>query len=138
MKNSIKKKNNLGFVKLEDYKIFDYEIPEIFLDFVIDKNKVTVKTQLKLNRLNKGTTNLTLDGKDICIKKIYLDKSLLEKKNYLQQTDILIINNINKESFTLTIEGIIRPKDNISLLGMYESNVIITTQCEAYGFRRIS
>ena len=36
------------YVKLEDYKLFDYEIPEIFLDFVIKKNAVYVTTKLKL------------------------------------------------------------------------------------------
>ncbi len=36
------------YVKLEDYKVFDYEIPEIFLDFVIKKNAVNVTTKLKL------------------------------------------------------------------------------------------
>ena len=36
------------YVKLKDYKVFDYEIPEIFLDFVIKKNAVYVETKLKL------------------------------------------------------------------------------------------
>ena len=36
------------YVKLEDYKVFDYEIPEIFLDFVIKKKAVYVTTKLKL------------------------------------------------------------------------------------------
>ena len=46
-----KQKNQKGisrYVKLEDYKVFDYEIPEIFLDFVINKNAVNVTTKLKL------------------------------------------------------------------------------------------
>merc|ERR1711991_979869 len=50
----------------------------------------------------------------------------------------LEIKNINKDNFLIKIEGIIKPKENTSLLGMYESNGIITTQCEAEGFRRIS
>jgi len=46
-----KPKNQKGisrYIKLEDYKVFDYEIPEIFLDFVIKKNAVNVTTKLKL------------------------------------------------------------------------------------------
>ena len=46
-----KPKNQKGisrYVKLEDYKVFDYEIPEIFLDFVIKKNAVNVTTILKM------------------------------------------------------------------------------------------
>ena len=37
MQKSINQKNISKYVKIEDYKVFDYEIPEIFLDFVIEK-----------------------------------------------------------------------------------------------------
>ena len=126
------------YIKLEDYKVFDYEIPEIFLDFVINKNEVNVTTKLKLVKINNNTNYLILDGTDILIKKIFLDDSLLGEEFYFQQKNYLKIENINKDIFTLKIEGIIKPKENSSLLGMYESNGIITTQCEAEGFRRIS
>jgi len=126
------------YIKLEDYKVFDYEIPEIFLDFVINKNEVNVTTKLKLVKRNKNTKNLILDGTDILIKKIFIEDVLLEEEYYTQQKNNLKIRNITKDSFSLKVEGIIKPKENSSLLGMYESNGIITTQCEAEGFRRIS
>ncbi|WP_032514480.1 MULTISPECIES: aminopeptidase N [Prochlorococcus] len=138
MKSTKKQKNISRYVKIEDYKVFDYEIPEIFLDFVIQKNTVNVKTTLKLQKRNKNIKNLILNGTDILIKKIYLDDYLLEEEYYIQQKNNLKIKNINKDIFTLKIEGIIKPNENSSLLGMYESNGIITTQCEAEGFRRIS
>ena len=62
-------KNIQRYVKLEDYKVFYYEIPEIFLDFVIKKNAVNVTTKLKLVKKNKNTRNLILDWTDILIKK---------------------------------------------------------------------
>ena len=138
MQNSINQTSIPRYIKLDDYKVFDYEIPETFLDFVIEKEKVEVKAKLKLKRRNKKTNDLILDGTDICIKKIYINASVLNENNYTQIKNKLIIRNINKENFSLTIEGIIQPKRNTSLLGMYESNGIITTQCEAEGFRRIS
>ena len=67
-------------MKLEDYKVFDYEIPEIFLDFVIKKNAVNVTTNLKLVKKNKNTKDLILDGTDILIKKIFIDDSLVGKE----------------------------------------------------------
>ena len=135
-----KNQNSISrYVKLEDYKVFDYEIPEIFLDFVIKKNFVNVTTKLKLVKKNKNTRNLILDGTDILIKKIFIDDSLLEEEeDYKQQKNNLKIKNIKKDNFLLKIEGRIKPKENTSLLGMYESNGMITTQCEAEGFRRIS
>ena len=85
MNNPITQKNISRYVKLKDYKVFDYEIPEIFLDFVIKKNSVNVTTKLKLEKKNKNTTDLILDGTDILIKKIFIDDSLLEEEYYKQQ-----------------------------------------------------
>ena len=48
MTNPINQKSISRYVKLKDYKVFDYEIPETFLDFVIKKNAVNVTTKLKL------------------------------------------------------------------------------------------
>jgi len=127
MNNPITQKCISRYVKLKDYKVFDYEIPEILLDFVIKKNAVNVTTKLKLVKKNKNTRNLILDGTDILIKKIFIDDSLLGKEYYEQQKNNLKIKNINKDNFLLKIEGIIKPKENTSLLGMYESNGIITS-----------
>ena len=110
MNNQKKQKNISRYIKLEDYKVFDYEIPEIFLDFVIEKNAVNVKTKLKLVKKNKKTRILILDGTDILIKKIFIDELLLEEKCYKQQKNNLKIKNINKDNFLLKIEGIIKPK----------------------------
>ena len=110
MNNQINQKSISRYVKLKDYKVFDYEIPEIFLDFVIKKNAVNVTTKLKLVRKNKNTRNLILDGRDILIKKIFIDDSLLEEEYYKQQKNNLKIKNINKDYFLLKIEGIIKPR----------------------------
>ena len=130
--------NTKEYTKIDDYKLFDYEIPNIFLDFIIEEKRVIVKTELKLIKKNFNTNTLILDGIDIFVEKIYLDKSLLEKKYYSIQKKRLLIKSILKETFTINIEGTIKPKENVSLLGMYESNGIITTQCEAEGFRTVS
>ena len=79
MNNPKNQKSISRYVKLEDYKVFDYEIPEIFLDFIIKKNAVNVTTKLKLVKKNKNTIILTLDGTDILLKKIFIDDSLLEE-----------------------------------------------------------
>ena len=138
MVNSSDNKNTKQYTKLADYKIFDYEIPNIYLDFIIEETKVIVKTELKLLKKNINTNILILDGIDIFVEKIYLNKSLLKEKYYSIQKERLVIKNILNKTFTLKIVGTIKPKENVSLIGMYESNGIITTQCEAEGFRRIS
>ena len=42
------------YVKLEDYKVFNYEIPEIFLDFVIKKNAVNAVSYTHLTLPTKA------------------------------------------------------------------------------------
>ena len=85
MNNPKNQKSISKYKKLEDYTVFDYEIPEIFLDFVIKKNAVYVTTKLKLVKENKNIRNLILDGTDILIKKIFIDDLLLGKEYYKQQ-----------------------------------------------------
>ena len=68
MGNTKNQKSISKYIKLEDYKVFDYAIPEIFLDFIINKNAVYVTTKLKLVKRNKNTKNLILDGTNILIK----------------------------------------------------------------------
>ena len=85
MSNPKNQTNISKYIKLKDYKVFDYEIPEIFLDFIIHKNEVIVTTKLKLVKRNNNTKNLILDGTDILIKKIFIDDLLLEKKHYIQK-----------------------------------------------------
>ena len=118
--NNPKKQNNISrYVNLEDYKVFDYEIPEIFLDFVIKKNAVNVTTKLKLVKKNKNTRNLILDGTDILIKKIFIDDSLLEEKYYKQQKNNLKIKNINKDYFLLRRYHLRVRQDNHSYLPQF-------------------
>ena len=93
------KKSISRYVKLKHYKVFDYEIPEIFLDFVIKKNAVNVTTKLKLVKKNKNTRNLTLDGTDILIKKIFIDDLLLGEEYYKQQKNNLKISILDFLTF---------------------------------------
>ena len=130
--------SNTKYINLNEYKVFDYEIPNIFLDFIIEEERVIVKSRLELIKKNKSVNTIILDGINIFLKNIYLDEYLLDEDDYIKEKNRLIINCINKKSCSLKIEGSIKPKENFSLLGMYESNGIITTQCEAEGFRRIT
>ena len=131
------KNKNLNYIKLKDYKPFDYFIPEIYLNIIIEDNIVKVLSELKFIKTNPNTREISLKGKDINIEKIYLDEIELKDESYLKKDDYLLIKNIYKEKVILRIESTIQPKKNTSLLGMYESNGIITTQCEAEGFRKI-
>ena len=131
------KNRDLKYIKLNDYKPFDYCIPKIKLNIVINDNNVKIISELQLIKENISTNQILLKGKDIEINNIYLNDIKLNKNLFCKREDELLIKNINNKESNLIIETSIIPKENISLLGMYESNGIITTQCEAEGFRKI-
>jgi len=133
----ISKNKISNYIKLNDYKPFDYSIPTIKLNIIINKSNVEIISEFILIKENIFTNHLSLKGRDIEINKIYLNNIELKDDCYFKKKDELVINNINNKENILRIESSIIPKDNISLLGMYESNGIITTQCEAEGFRKI-
>ena len=41
-------KESLRYIHLSDYKKFDYSIPEIYINFIIEKEKVKVISEYKL------------------------------------------------------------------------------------------
>ena len=130
-------KESLRYIHLSDYKKFDYSIPEIYISFNIGSDKVKVITEYKFIKENPNSNSLKLKGDQIKIISIFIDNEELNKTRYEFKSNELNISPINKRIFNLKIISSIKPKDNTSLLGMYESNGIITTQCEAEGFRRI-
>ena len=135
MKNP--KNKILNYINLNDYKPFDYSIPSIKLNIIINKRNVKIVSEYRIIKANILTNQIALKGKDIEIKKIYLNNIELKDNFYFNKDNELVINNIKNKENILKIESSILPRDNVSLLGMYESNEIITTQCEAEGFRKI-
>lgn len=61
----------------------------------------------------------------------------LDQSEYILQPDALIIENCPDE-LTLNIVTRIYPQKNTQLSGLYRSNHLFCTQCEAEGFRRIT
>ncbi len=130
-------KELLHFVNLADFKEFDFSIPEIYINFNVGNDQVNVISEYKFIKENPKSKSLKLKGEQINLIKIFLNNVELKKNRYDYKNNELTVYSIKKRFFSLRIVSSIEPKINTSLLGMYESNGIITTQCEAEGFRRI-
>ncbi len=133
----VNKKINLKYVELSDYKTPDFLIPNISLNFIIEKNFVKVISEYTIVKKNLKAKYLILKGADIKLINLLVDNKKLSSDKFKLKEDRLIINFIDRNTFNLKIESLINPKINTSLLGLYESNNILTTQCEAEGFRKI-
>ena len=80
---------------------------------------------------------LFLNGEELELVSIKIDKEILEEACYELTTQGLIIHQ-TAEQFELEIVTKIYPQKNTQLSGLYRSNALFCTQCEAEGFRRIT
>ena len=111
MKNP--KNKDLNYIKLNDYRPFDYSIPYIKLNIIINDCNVKIISEFRLIKENISTNQILLKGRDIEIKSIYLNDIKLNKDVYFKKDDELLIKNINHKECNLIIESLIIPKENI-------------------------
>ncbi|PSJ61321.1 aminopeptidase N [Pseudaminobacter soli (ex Li et al. 2025)] len=127
--------------RLEDYRPSDYLIPSTGLTFRLSPDETTVVAELTVERRNgvKGAPSLILDGDGLVLRRIEIDGKTLEPSAYQASADQLVIANPPASGrFKLLLETQIAPSKNEALMGLYRSNGVYCTQCEAEGFRRIT
>ena len=127
--------------RLEDYRPSDYLIPQTELTFDLDPEKTRVVSQLAVERRAgvEPSAPLVLDGDGLVLIRVELDGSALQPADYRATPDQLVIANPPASGrFRLTVETEISPAANQALMGLFRSNGVYCTQCEAEGFRRIS
>ncbi|MCA0901182.1 aminopeptidase N [Microbulbifer agarilyticus] len=127
---------------LKDYQVPDYLIDRTELTFDLDPHATLVKSRLQVRRNPAADTAgtlppLWLDGVDLELLSVAVDGELLPAQRYSEQADGLLLT-VDKESFVLEVQTRIAPESNTSLEGLYLSNGMYCTQCEAEGFRKIT
>jgi len=129
-------------IYLKDYTVPEYLIHSVALNFTLDDENTLVSSRLTLSRnpaSQSRDTSLTLAGENLKLISVNLDDGDLSKAQYLQTQDSLIIHEVpQQQRFVLSIENAINPKANTALEGLYLSNGMLCTQCEAEGFRKIT
>ena len=122
-------------IRLADYRASDYRIDKVCLVFDLGEETTRVRSQLEISGV--GGESLVLDGEDLKLVSLALDGRVLGEDEYsLDETSLTIPSP--PAGFTLDIETEIRPAENTKLDGLYISNGVFCTQCEAEGFRRIT
>ena len=128
---------------LKDYQAPDYWIDTTDLTFDLheDHALVTSVLQMRLNDEKDATDAslpaLVLHGEDQDLVSVHRDGTELEDDQYQLGKGTLTLP-VEQSSFTLQIVTRIRPQENTSLEGLYKSNGMFCTQCEAEGFRKIT
>ncbi len=126
--------------RLSDYRPFPFAIPRIDLDVVVHQpDSVLVTADLHVEPSDQeASTPLILCGVDLELVSIALDGQPLESSAYRLHDEQLEIIEPPTHPFRLTTASRLDPQANTSLEGLYESGGMLTTQCEAEGFRRIT
>ena len=127
-------------VLLAEYRVPNHLIEAVALDIDLDQTGATVTATLRGRRNpDAGTTDvpLYLDGQDQDLLEVILDGRSLTADDYVLGTESLAIPDVG-DVFDLTIKSRNNPAENTALEGLYLSNGMYCTQCEAEGFRRIT
>ena len=128
-------------IHLKDYEPSSHLVDEVRLDVRLAPQNTRVRAHLSVrpnpaNRTNEG--RLTLDGEHLELVGLTLNGQMLTPGDYDVAEESLTIHKVPNEPFTLEIETNCDPDANTALSGLYRSNGVYCTQCEAEGFRRIT
>ena len=124
-------------IRLADYTPWAFSLPDIVLDVNIQNDHVVVQSRLNLEPRRPGEP-LVLCGVDLEIQSIAIDQRPLRPEDYRFVDGFLTIANVPDQPFVLETCCRLDPYSNSSLEGLYASGGLLSTQCEAEGFRRIS
>ena len=126
-------------VYLADYQPFTHRVTAVHLTFRLAPNATRVLARLELqpNPARGQGHDLRLDGEGLRLIGARLNGAALNVTP--DDTGLIIAAHLLPQGdFTLETEVEIAPEGNFSLEGLYMSNGMYCTQCEAQGFRHIT
>jgi aminopeptidase N len=134
-------KSNPKTIHLKDYTPTPYLIERVDLDASLKAQETQISSRLSIvpnPRSDARQAPLELDGEAIRLTGIRLNGGELAEEQYSTDEKSLLIHRPPAGPFTLEIATVCSPEANTELSGLYLSNGIYCTQCEAEGFRRIT
>ncbi|OOG67048.1 aminopeptidase N [Sinorhizobium sp. A49] len=135
-------RTNTGqIIHLEDYRPTDFVLERVDLTFELDPKETKVEARLILHRREgvDASAPLVLDGDELVMTGLLLDQEELAASLYDVTDDTLTIRGLPEAApFEVTITTMLSPETNTKLMGLYRTNSVYCTQCEAEGFRRIT
>ena len=124
-------------IRLKDYKPFPFSLSTVKLIFKLSPDDTVVESEIALAPRGKRAP-LMLHGEMITLVSVSIDGKPLAPKDYVLDEKSLTIATTPNKPFTLKIVSRCAPHANTALSGLYMSNGMYCTQCEAEGFRRIT
>ncbi len=132
---------SMPVVRRADYRPAPYLVPRTDLTVQLFHDHALVESTLELapHPLAGGDSSpLRLMGVDLQLLSLRLDDEDLPEEAYVQDAAGLTLFQPPQRPFRLKSRVRIEPHRNTSLEGLYVSEGMVTSQCEAEGFRRIT
>ncbi len=133
--------DNLRTTYRNDYQVPPFLIDRTELHFELGAKATLVRSKLHLRRNPESEAPqavLQLHGDPgLVLRRLVLDGRELSAADYQLDADSLTLSAL-PEQCLLECVTLIRPQQNTSLEGLYQSNGMFCTQCEAEGFRKIT
>ena len=128
-------------IYLKDYKVPTYLFETTDLRFELHEEETIVHSILTVNRnpeCIQENPSLELHGHEsLELLSISIDDELLSSNAYDRIGELLTCSGL-PDQFCLKLKTRIHPETNTALEGLYKSDGMFCTQCEAEGFRRIT
>lgn len=122
-------------IYLKDYQAPLFEVEYLNLHFNLNEDFTLVSSEMRLK--GPAQTEVQLDGESLDLVSIEVQgKSLLAGEFKIDEGQLRFLSPANE--FTVKVVTRTQPQENTSLEGLYKSNGIFCTQCEAQGFRKIT
>jgi aminopeptidase N len=124
-------------IRREDYKPFPWRVPEVSLDFRLGIGRTRVRSTLLVGRnpAAEASPTLRLHGDGLTPVEVTVDGEAIN--SWAMDGDDLHVT-LPGERHEVSVVTEIDPAANSQLMGLYASNGMLCTQCEAEGFRRIT
>ena len=126
--------------RLEDYQAYPWNLEQVSLNFILDGQQTRVFAKLSFTCKDKAS-DLVLDGEGLQLISVVLDGQALRAEEYqLDEISLTLPCALldGRSKLLLETEVAISPENNKALEGLYQSQSMLCTQCEAEGFRRIT
>ena len=121
----------------KDYRPFAWLVPERRMDFELGLKKTRVTTRLTVERNPAADPSPTIRLNGDGLKPLSLKCDGEDCAGYTMDGDDLLVT-LEDGKHALEIVTEIDPSANSQLMGLFASNGMLCTQCEAQGFRRIT
>src|SRR5690606_15230643 len=119
-----------------DYRPPEWQVPDVALDFALGIDETRVRAALSVVRHADAPAPLVLRGDGLRPAAVRVDGEVWNDCR-MDGSD-LVVGLVVRTAATVEIETLIKPASNTQPMGLYASNNMLCTQCEAEGFRRIT